>query len=199
MNVLVINAHLNYPNWSEGTLNKSMVEVVKTFFVSQGHTVVETHVEDGYDADKEVQKHATSDLVILQTPINWFGAPWIYKKYVDEVFNSGFDSKILLDNDGRTRSDPNRQYGTGGHMQGKKFMVAATWNAPTETFDNPDSIMFAGKGVDDLLLNITSNYKFSGYDILPSYGVYDIYKADADIAAGLEGYKEHLEANVSSI
>jgi Flavodoxin-like fold len=26
-------------------------------------------------------------LVILQTPVNWFSAPWIYKKYVDEVFD----------------------------------------------------------------------------------------------------------------
>jgi len=194
MNVLIINAHLNYPNWSEGTLNKSMVEVAKKFFTDHGHTITETYIEDGYDADKEVQKHVAADLVILQTPINWFGAPWIYKKYVDEVFNSGFDSKTLLDGDGRTRSDPTRQYGTGGHMQGKKFMVAATWNAPTATFSNPDSTLFAGKGVDDLLLNITSNYKFSGYDILPSYGIYNIFKADADIVAGLEGYKKHLEA-----
>lgn len=73
-----------------------------------------------------MQKHVNADLVILQTPINWFSAPWTYKKYVDEVFNSGLHSKTLLDNDGRTRSDPSRQYGTGGHMQGKKFMVAAT-------------------------------------------------------------------------
>jgi modulator of drug activity B len=79
--------------------------------------------------------------VILQTPVNWFGAPWIYKKYVDEVFNAALAKKTLLEGDGRTRSDPTRQYGSGGTMQGRKFMISATWNAPRETFDNPNSIL----------------------------------------------------------
>ncbi|QMU84708.1 MULTISPECIES: NAD(P)H-dependent oxidoreductase [Paenarthrobacter] len=125
--------------------------------------------------------------------MNWFSAPWIYKKYVDEVFNNGLHSKTLLDNDGRTRSDPSRQYGTGGHMQGKKFMVAATWNAPKESFNNADGVLFEGKGTDDLLLHITSNYKFTGFDILPNFGVYDIFKDDADIADALDGYVDHLK------
>ena len=144
--------------------------------------------------EAEVQKHVDADLVILQTPINWFGAPWIYKKYVDEVFNYGLNTKILLDNDGRTRSDPTRQYGTGGHMQGKKFLVGSTWNAPTETFSNPDSVLFEGKGIDDLLLNITSNYKFTGYTVLEKFGILDIFRDTADITGGLKNYKKHLEA-----
>jgi modulator of drug activity B len=109
------------------------------------------------------------------------------------VFNSGLRSKTLLDNDGRTTTDPSRQYGTGGHMQGKKFMIAATWNAPAEAFDNPDGVLFGGKGVDDLLLNITSNYKFTGYDILPSYGIHDIFRNTTGITRGLRDYKQHLE------
>jgi NADPH dehydrogenase (quinone) len=170
-----------------------MAGIAKTTAKKHGHTVVETHVENGYDAESELQKHVDADIVILQTPINWFGAPWIYKKYVDEVFNAGLRSKTLLDNDGRTTSDPSRQYGTGGHMQGKKFMIAATWNAPTEAFDNPDGVLFAGKSVDDLLLNITSNYKFTGYNILPSYGIHDIFRDAASITRGLQDYKQHLE------
>lgn len=194
MNVLIINAHLNYPNWSEGTLSKSMIQVAKDYFAQQGHEVVETNVEAGYDPDEEVQKHVAADLVIVQAPINWFGAPWIYKKYVDEVFNSGLHSKTLLDTDGRTRSDPSRQYGTGGHMQGKKFMVATTWNAPTETFSNPGSVLFEGKSVDDLLLNITTSYKFVGYSVLESYGIYNIFRDIDGISAGLEDYRSHLES-----
>jgi modulator of drug activity B len=194
MNVLITYAHLNYPNWSEGTLNKSMAQVAKEYFTERGHKVIETNIEAGYDPDEEVQKHVAADLVILQTPVNWFGAPWIYKKYVDEVFNSGLHSKILLDNDGRTRSDPTRQYGTGGHMQGKKFFVAATWNAPTETFNNPDSVMFEGRSTDDFFIHITSNYKFTGYDVLPTYGIHDIFKEGADIEGDLVKYKEYLES-----
>lgn len=193
MNVLIINAHLNYPNWSEGTLNKSMVDVAKNYFTERGDEVTETHIENGYSPDSEVQKHVQADLVILQTPINWFGAPWIYKKYVDEVFNAGLHSKTLLDNDGRTRKDPTRQYGTGGHMNGKKFMVAATWNAPEEAFDNKSGVLFGGKSTDDLLLHITSNYKFVGFDILSDYGVFDIFKEGADISESLKSYVPHLE------
>lgn len=194
MKVLLINTHLNYPNWSEGTLNKAMYDVAKSHFEADGHEVIETHVEAGYEPETEVQKHLDADLVILQTPINWFGAPWIYKKYVDEVFNYGLHNKTLLDNDGRTRSDPTRQYGTGGHMTGKKFLVASTWNAPLETFGNPDSVLFEGKGIDDLLLNITANYKFTGYDVLEGYGIHDIFRDTADISGGLDGYKKYLEA-----
>jgi hypothetical protein len=79
----------------------------------------------------------------------------------------GLANEVLLAGDGRTRPDPSRQYGTGGKMQGKKFMICATWNAPREAFDNPNGVLYAGKGTADLFLHITSNYKFTGYDILP--------------------------------
>ena len=52
-----------------------------------------------------------------------------------------------------------------GKMQGKRFMICATWNAPREVFDNPNGVLYAGKGTADLFLHITSNYKFTGYDI----------------------------------
>ena len=139
-----------------------------------------------------MKKHVAASLVILQTPVNWFGAPWIYKKYVDDVFNAGLASKVLLEGDGRTRKDPGRQYGTGGKMQGRKFMISATWNAPRETFNNPESVLFGGKGRGDLFLHITSNYKFCGYHILPDFGVFDIFK-NPNIPRALEDYHRHLE------
>ena len=69
----------------------------RRFFAEHGHQVAETFVERGYNPEEEVKKHAAADLVILQTPVNWFGAPWIYKKYVDEVFNAGLATKALLE------------------------------------------------------------------------------------------------------
>jgi NADPH dehydrogenase (quinone) len=192
MNILIINTHLTYPGWSEGKLNLTFMDAAKTFFTQRGHSVAETFVEHGYKPEEEVNKHVTADLVILQTPVNWFGAPWIYKKYADEVFNAGLATKRLLEGDGRTRADSSRQYGTGGKMQGKKFMVSATWNAPRDAFDNPDGVLMGGKGTADLFLNITANYSFCGYDILPDFGVFDIFK-NPDIPRALEEYKRHLE------
>jgi modulator of drug activity B len=192
MKILIINTHLNYPGWSEGRLNLTFMDAAKAFFTERGHQVAETFIEQGYQPEAEVEKHAAAGLVILQTPVNWFGAPWIYKKYVDEVFNVALAGKVMLEGDGRTRQDPGRQYGTGGRMQGRKFMISATWNAPKETFDNPGSVLYGGKGTADLFLPITSNYKFCGYDILPAFGVFDIYK-NPDIPRALEDYQRHLE------
>ncbi|WDF61897.1 NAD(P)H-dependent oxidoreductase [Flavobacterium sp. KACC 22758] len=77
--VLLINTHLTYPNFSEGLLNGSFYQKAKEFFKANNFVILETKVEDGYDAEEEVEKHLQADIIILQTPINWFGAPWIYK------------------------------------------------------------------------------------------------------------------------
>ena len=190
--VLLINSHLTYPNWTEGTLNDSFYQSAKDFFASKLFDVLETTIEDGYKPEEEVQKHLEADIVILQMPVNWFGAPWIYKKYIDEVFNSGLLSKSFLNDDGRTKDDPTKQYGTGGHLQGKKFMICATWNAPAEAFDNPVQRLMRGKGVADLFLNITSNYRFCGYEIMDGYNCFDIFRRN-DIAKDLENYPLHLK------
>jgi modulator of drug activity B len=189
--VLLINTHLTYPNWSEGTLNDAFFKKAMDFFTTKDYEVLETRVEAGYNAEEEVEKHLQADIIILQTPVNWFGAPWIYKKYVDEVFNSGLQSQKFLTGDGRTREDTNRQYGTGGKLQGKKFMICATFNAPAESFDNPSQQLMQGKGTSDLFLNITSNYRFCGVEILPGYNCFDIFK-DGDINKDLENYPVHL-------
>jgi len=189
--VLLINTHLNYPNWSEGTLNDAFYQKAKEFFLSKGFEVLETKVEDGYDASEEVKKHLEADFIILQTPINWFGAPWIYKKYVDEVFNSGLANAKFLSGDGRTREDLTKQYGTGGKMQGKKFMVSSTWNAPKESFDNLNQVLFEGRSTADVLIAITSNYRFCGVQIVADYNCFDIFK-DGDIVAILKNYPQHL-------
>lgn len=190
--VLLINTHLIYPNWSEGLLNDAFHQKAKEFFIARKFEVLETKVEEGYYADKEVEKHLQADIIILQLPVNWFGAPWIYKKYVDEVFNSGLHSAKFLSGDGRTREDATRQYGTGGKMQGKKFMVCSTWNAPREAFDNPEQKLFRGLSTTDFLMHITSNYRFCGVEVVADYNCFDIFK-DGDIAKDLEYYPKHLE------
>ena len=194
--VLLINTHLTYPNWSEGTLNASFHQKAKDFFEANHFEILETKVEDGYDANEEVEKHLAADIIILQTPINWFGAPWIYKKYVDDVFNSGLLSAKFLTGDGRTKEDNTRQYGTGGKMQGKKFMVSSTWNAPEASFDDPDQVLFEGRSTADVLIQITSNYRFCGVDVLADYNCFDIFK-DGDISGTLENYPAHLKQVLS--
>ncbi|GAA2497676.1 hypothetical protein [Winogradskya humida] len=56
MKVHIVNAHLTYPGWSEGALNKAMAERAKTHLLDRGHNITETAIEDFYDPDLEVQR-----------------------------------------------------------------------------------------------------------------------------------------------
>lgn len=189
--VLLINTHLKYPNWSEGTLNNSFYQSAKDFFISKDFEVLETRVENGYELAEEEKKHLEADIVILQMPVNWFGAPWIFKKYVDELFNFALNNKSFLMGDGRTPENPTNQYGSGGNLQGKKFMICATWNAPAEAFNNPQQALLQGKGTADVFLNITSCYRFCGFEIMEDYNCFNIFRRE-DIAKDLENYPKYL-------
>ena len=159
-NVLLINAHQFYEGFAEGKLNRTMASVIKDEMEAKGCEVSLTYIEKGYDINEEVEKHLWADIIITQSPVYWFGTPWIYKKYIDEVFTTGLVQQSLVVDDGRTRKDPDKQYGTGGKMQGKKYMLSLTWNAPSKAFDNKGQNLFEGKTVDDIFIGNTTIYKF---------------------------------------
>ncbi len=190
-NVLLINAHHFYEGISEGRLNRTMAGVIKEEMEKRGCEVRQTDIEQGYEVDAEVQKHVWADLIILQSPVCWFGSPWIYKKYVDEVFTAGLIQQSFLVDDGRTREDPCKQYGTGGKMQDKKYMLSLTWNAPSEAFGDSGQVLFAGKTVDDVFVGNTANYKFCGAEILPSFSCHNVMK-DPAIERDIARLREHL-------
>ncbi len=189
--VLIINAHQFYKDFSEGELNRSMVNVAKELLSENGFKVRLTDIEKGYDINEEVENHLWADLIITQSPVFWFGTPWIYKKYVDEIFSTGLASGTLVADDGRTRKDPSKQYGTGGKMQGKKYLLSLTWNAPKEAFDNEQQFSFEGRSVDDVFIGNTTNYKFSGAEVLPCFSCFDVRK-NPDIENDISRYKQHL-------
>ena len=190
--VLLINAHLRYPGMSEGKLNASFYDTAKKFFLSQSYNVLETKISDGYNVEEEVEKHMQADIIILQTPVNWENTPWIYKKYVDEVFTSALHSQKFLTGDGRSKDDPKKQYGTGGKMQGKKFMISATWNAPAAAFNDKKQYLFKGRSADDALFNVAANYLFTGFTVVPGYYCYDVFN-NKHIKQDLEKYPAHLK------
>ena len=111
-NAFIINAHQPYP-FSEGKLNATLVEQAEKHLTSIGYDVRVTTMTDDWDIDAEIAHHQWADTIILQTPVNWMGVPWLMKKYMDQVYTYGMDGR-LCDGDGRTRHDPSKQYGTGG-------------------------------------------------------------------------------------
>lgn len=188
---LLINAHQFYEGFAEGKLNKTMIDVMKEEMEAKGYEVKLTYIEKGYDINEEVENHLWADIIIPQSPVYWFGTPWIYKKYIDEVFTSGLVQKNLVADDGRTRKDPKKQYGSGGKMQGKKYLLSLTWNAPKEAFDDKAQNLFEGKTVDDIFIGNTSTYKFCGAEILPSFSCHDVRKKP-DVENDIERLRQHL-------
>ncbi len=189
--VLIINAHQLYKGFAEGELNKTMARVIEEEMEEKGYEVKLTNIEKGYDVNEEVEKHLWADLIITQSPVYWFGTPWIYKRYVDDVFTTGLVQQNLVVDDGRTRKDPDKQYGTGGKMQGKKYMISLTWNAPSEAFGDKQQNMFEGKTVDDVFVGNTSAYKFCGAEILPSFSCHDVIK-NPNVESDIGRVKRHL-------
>ena len=191
-NVLLINAHQFYEGFSPGRLNKTLAGVIQEEMEKRSFAYQQTDIEQGYVIDAEVQKHLWADLIIVQSPVYWFGTPWIHKKYVDEVLTAGMAQGRFITGDGRTRADPSKQYGTGGLLQGKQYMLSLTWNAPKEAFNDPHQTLFAGKSVDDVFVPNTASYKFCGIDVLPSFSCHEVVKAP-DVQGDIERLRQHLK------
>ena len=195
-NVFIINAHEVYP-FSEGKLNQSMVEKATAHLQNKGYHVQLTTMKDDYNVDKEIEKHGWADTLILQTPCNWMGVPWTFKKYMDEVYSAGMDGR-MCDGDGRTRKDPSKQYGSGGTLTGKKYMLSLTYNAPREAFNDPNQVFFGGRGVDDLFWPMLLNFKFFGMKPLETFACHDVLK-NPDVENDFFRFEAHLDKLFPSV
>ena len=195
-NVFIINAHEEYP-FSPGKLNAALVEKAQTNLAAKGYDIQITAMKDDYDVDAEVAKHQWADTIILQTPVNWMEVPWSFKRYMDYVYSAGMDGR-LCNGDGRTRRDPSQQYGTGGTLTGKKYMLSLTLNAPKDSFGDPSQWFFAGKTVDDLFLPMHLNFKFFGMEPLPTFACFDVMK-NPDIENDFIQFEAHLDEHFSPV
>ncbi len=187
-NVLLINAHQRYEGFAEGRLNATLAEVAKDFFEERGDSIKTTKVESGYQVMEEVEKHLWADIIIVQTPVYLMSVPYIYKKYLDEVLVAGMGK--LWQSDGRDDANACRKYGTGGLMQGRKYMLSTTWNAPFEAFEDPLQF-FEGKGVDDIFLWLHKSFRFLGVEPLPTFACFDVIRR-TDVEKDRDRFKEHL-------
>lgn len=172
MKVLLIDGGQKYAH-SGGRLNHSMHQVAREILTELGHELRETVIENGYDAKDEVEKYVWSEVIVYQMPGWWMGLPWTVKRYIDEVFTVG--AGTIYASDGRTREDPTKQYGTGGLMQGRRYMMSLTWNAPAEAFIEPENF-FDGRGVDEVYLPFHKSQSFVGLKALPTYIANDVMK-----------------------
>ncbi|MBB6430539.1 NAD(P)H-dependent oxidoreductase [Algisphaera agarilytica] len=188
-NVLVINAHEEF-EFSKGGLNRTMTDIAVEHLQQSGYETQVTTMKDDWAIDAEIEKHIWADAVVLQSPVNWMGVPWSFKKYMDLVYTYGGDGRLYT-GDGRTRQDPSKQYGSGGTLNGKKYMISLTFNAPRESFGDPNQVFFEGKTADDLFWPMHLTFRFMAMEPLPTFVAYDVMK-NPDIEADLAKYREHL-------
>lgn len=187
MNILLINGGKAFAH-SGGKLNNTLHGVALETLKELGHSVRETIIEQGYEVEAEVQNYLWADTIVYQMPGWWMGTPWTVKRYIDEVFTEGHGS--LYASDGRSRQDSNKQYGSGGLLQDRHYMLSLTWNAPIEAFNEPDNF-FEGRGVDGAYFPFHKSQEFIGLEALPTFIATDVIKAP-DVDRDKATYRAHL-------
>ncbi|WP_339884742.1 NAD(P)H-dependent oxidoreductase [Polaribacter vadi] len=189
-NIFIINGGHPFAH-SGGRFNETLFANTISHFESlEGFKVKSTQVGENYKVKEEVEKFKWADLVIYHTPIWWFQIPFGFKKYIDEVFTEGHQNGIYA-SDGRSRKNPNINYGTGGLMHGKKYILTTSWNAPKTAF-TLENEFFNQKSVDEgAMFGFHRMNAFTGMELLATHHFHDMEK-NADVPFELNNYSTFL-------
>lgn len=180
MKIFVINGH-KYYSYAQGRLNQTLFdEIVK--LVSVNNEVQTTIVEQGYDVKQEQDKFIWADIIIYQTPVNWYALPWIFKKYVDEVFGHGIFFGGSL------------KYGDGGKLKDKKYMLSLTWNSPIDAFEETYGF-YDGRSPDDVWLPFHKANQYCGMSKIETFNAFNVVR-NPDIDRFLNELNTHINKYV---
>ncbi|WP_072052643.1 NAD(P)H-dependent oxidoreductase, partial [Elizabethkingia anophelis] len=180
---------------SGGAFNKSITGWTKEVLEKEGFKVRISNVNDEFDAVQEAENFKWADVVVYHFPVWWFQVPNRLKFYIDEVFTAGHKNGIY-ESDGRSRTNPKINYGTGGLMHGKKYFVTSSWNAPDTAF-TMEGEFFQQKSVDEgVLFGFHRMNAFTGMTHLGSFHFHDMEKnATAERVNQYETeYKEYIQS-----
>tara|TARA_R100000655_G_C2951732_1_gene187433 strand:- start:90 stop:686 length:597 start_codon:yes stop_codon:yes gene_type:complete len=189
-NIFVINGGHTFAH-SPGRFNKTLLQNTTNYFANRpGFDVRTTEVGKKYDLEEEVEKYKWADIIIYHTPIWWFQVPFGFKEYIDKVFTAGHQNGIYT-SDGRSRKNPSINYGTGGSLHGKKYLLTTSWNAPEDAF-KLEGEFFDQKSVDEgPLYAFHKMNKFIGLEFIASTHFHDMEK-NADVPRELKRYDQFL-------
>ena len=189
-NIFIINGSHPFAH-SGGRFNETLFNKTISYFDTREEFEVKfTQVGENYNVKEEVEKFKWADIVIYHTPIWWFQIPFGFKKYIDEVFTEGHQNGIYA-SDGRSRKNPNINYGTGGLMHGKKYILTTSWNAPKTAF-TLENEFFNQKSVDEgAMFGFHKMNAFTGMELLATHHFHDMEK-NADVPLELNNYSVFL-------
>lgn len=177
MKFLVINGHKYYP-LAQGRLNKTLFDKIIEL-IKPNNEVQTTVVEDGYDLDTEINKFLWADTIIIQTPINWFSFPGMFKSYIDDVYKHG------------SFYGPSEEYGMGGLLKDKKYMYSLTWNSPCNAFSQYGEF-YDGRSIDEVIIAMHKLQQYCGMHKIETFSCNDVVK-HPDIQLFLERLEKHIK------
>lgn len=193
MKIFVINGGQHFAH-SNGRFNKTLIDIDKSFFtIENGFELKITDINEPYDPNEEVQKFVWADIIVYHFPVWWFSMPYKLKEYIDLVFTAGH-RKGMFYSDGRKSENPDINYGKGGSMAGKKYMVTSSWNAPQTAFTLPGEF-FDQKSVDEgVLFGFHRMNAFLSLEPIEGIHFHDLEKnvTDERIERYIRQYKQHL-------
>lgn len=191
--ILIINGGQKFAH-SGGTLNQTITDWDKRFFTpGNGFEIKVTNVSEPYEVSAEIEKFLWADIIVYHFPIWWMYIPFCLKEYLDKVLTAG--QKKMYNSDGRKAENPAINYGKGGLLQGKTYMVTTTWNAPQTAFTLPGEF-FQQRSVDDgVLFPFHRMNAFLSLEPLPSFHFHDVEKNmnEERLSQLKEEYLAHLE------
>lgn len=195
MNVFIINGGQTFAH-SGGMFNNTLtgwtIEVMK----EKNFKYRVTNINDRFDPMAEVENFKWADIIIYHTPIWWMQLPNGMKRYIDEVFTAGHKNGIYL-NDGRSHKNPDVNYGTGGLMQGKRYMVTTSWNAPQTAF-TLEGEFFDRHTVDEgVLFGFHKMNQFVGMKRIEGFHFHDLEKNATK--ERIDNYHKEYTAHINKV
>ena len=191
-NVFLINAHEpGFGSYSPGRLNRSLFEKAHDFCDRRGFNVRTTHSAEPWNSDEEIEKHLWCDYLLIQSPVNWMGFPWSFKRYIDLIYTLDGYEKLWMGT-GRSRANPDKNYGTKGGLHGRKYMFSLTFDAPSGAFGDPSEYLMQGRSVDYLFFPMHVNYRYLAMEALPTFSLHDVI-VNPNVDLDLQRFESHIE------
>lgn len=193
--IFIINGGQEFAH-SGGRFNHTLTNWTADFFRQGIDAEIKiTDINKPYNPEEEVEKYVWADFIIYHTPVWWFQVPYKLKEYIDHVLTAGHQNGIYK-NDGRSRHNdsPKLHYGTGGLLQGRKYMLTTSWNAPIEAFTVKGEF-FEGMTEDDVLIGIHKMSQFTGLSKIEGFHFHEMEKSVTaeKIEKEKSDYLNHLE------
>ncbi|WP_060874731.1 NAD(P)H-dependent oxidoreductase [Myroides odoratus] len=190
--IFIINGGQTFAH-SGGLFNNTVTNWTADTLGELGHEVRITNINNLYTPAEEAENYKWADVIIYHTPIWWFQVPNGLKKYIDEVFTAGHNNGIYA-NDGRSSKNPDINYGTGGLMQGKHYMVTSSWNAPQAAFTLEGEFFDEHSEDEGVLFGFHKMNQFIGLTKLEGFHFHDLEKNCT--AARLQAYHQDYVAHL---